>query len=428
MVYSVLRHFFSVSVVFSIGVPLALCVNIVLARWLSIDQFGQYSFAIAIATLIAIPVSGGLPLLMTREVSKSTQAGDGPKYGQAVSTAVAWVLAASLLIAALGALFIGLFRPDRVVFFSLAMALVPAISLMAVSEGVLKGLGKPAIAEASRQLVVAPLLLAGVFLLSRGFAPKADHVLVVTLLTYALVALGTFVIVVVLSPYSLRSTVAGSDQLRAWARAFVSFALISGMATMSTQVAVLMLGFIGADEQVAFLRVAERGAQLVLFPLMFVNAVLGPRIVAAHRDGSHGGLRALSRQAARMTLAMSAPVAVVLLLFGKPLIALTFGEDYVGGAAAPLAILVVGQVTSVGFGSPGMFLMMIGLERSSIRAQIAGISIMVPAVVVLGATQGAVGAAIGVTIGLLAINLFAALSVSKNLGFFPGIAGSSTGK
>ncbi|WP_323810807.1 oligosaccharide flippase family protein [Sphingobium baderi] len=423
-----LRHFLSVSVVFAIGVPLALGVNIVLARWLSIDQFGQYSFAIALATLIAIPVSGGLPLLLTREVSKSAHAGDATKLGQAVSTAVMWVLAASLVIAALAAALIGLLMPERAAYFALALALVPAISLMAVSEGVLKGLGKPAIAEASRQLAVGPILLAGVLLLSRKFTPEASNVLVVTLLTYALVALCTFFLVAVLSPFSLRSIVAAGDQLRAWAGTLVSFALISGMATLSTQIAVLVLGFLGADEQVAFLRVAERGAQLVLFPLMFVNALLGPRIVAAHRDGSHGGLRALSRQAARMTLAMSVPVAIVLLLFGEPLIAMTFGEDYVAGASTPLIILVIGQAISGVFGSPGMFLMMSGYEHSSIRAQFGGLSIMTPAVVILGTTLGALGAAIGVTIGLLAINLFTSLSVSRDLGFFPGIVGSSTGR
>lgn len=416
-----IRAFFSVSVVFAIGVPLALGVNIILARWLSIEQFGQYNFALALASLIAIPVSGGLPLLLTRELSKSKQADDGVTFTCAVSAAVAWVVASSLVVGGLGAILIFLFIQDRIATFGLALALVPAIGLMAVSEGVLKGLNKPAIAEAARQIALAPILLAGVFLLSRTAAPAANSVLIVTLLTYGAVALATFGLVLLLSPVPLRLALAGRGQLRAWAGALASFALISGMATVSTQIAVLVLGFFGADEQVAFLRVADRGAQLVVLPLMFVNSVIGPRIVAAHRNGDHGALQVLSRHSARITLAMSAPVALVLLLLSKPLIAITFGADYVAGAAGPMVILVVGQLICVSFGSPGMFLMMSGCESSSIHAQIGGLSIMVIAVVVFGALFGAVGAAIGVAIGWFAINVLASLAVAKRLAFFPGV-------
>lgn len=418
---SVLKAFFSVSFVFAFGMPVALAVNVILARWLSVEQFGQYNFSIALATVIAIPVSGGLPLLLTREVSKTKQTGNYDLLPLAVFVAVAWVLTASLVVAAVGGIFIAFFANDRTEILVLTIAMVPAIGLLAVNEGVLKGLGKPALAEASRQLVVAPILLAGVFLLSRHGEPTASSVLIISVLTYTIVAMVTLSLVMLRLPIHLCRPSVGPDLLCDWARAFYSFALISGMSALSAQIAVIGIGLFDTQQEVAIFRVADRGAQLVGLPLMFINTVLGPRIVAAHRNEGLAGLHVLSRQAARITLFASAPLALALIAFREPLVAATFGPDYVKGVATPIILLVVGQLICVCFGSPGLILVMTDLERNSIVAQLWGVGIMVPTVLILAALFGACGASIGVAAGLLAINVFTSVTVRRNLGFFPGV-------
>ncbi|UTH46207.1 oligosaccharide flippase family protein [Loktanella salsilacus] len=415
-----LRSFLSVSIVYVVGVPLTLFVNIILARWLSVDQFGLYSFTIAIATFIAIPVSGGLPMLLTREVSGSLQSYDTPTYQRAVSAAIIWVMSSSLLALSVAGTFIWLFEPERAGLFFMALAMVPAIGLISVGEGTLKGVGKPAVAEASRQLLVPPIMLIGIFVVSRAAPPAAVNVLMANLVAYAFVAFATLTLTYVLSPLPLQPALADKTRLLHWGSALLSFALISGMATLSTQFATLLLGLLGQQDQVAYLRVAERGAQLVAFPLMFINAVLGPKVVAAHRSGDSRALHTLSRQAARITLIVSAPLGLVLIIFGRQLIGLTFGENYVSGSYAPLVILIVGQLVSVSFGSPGLFLMMSGFERSSIYAQVGGLSVMIALVIALSSVLGAYGASIGVALGLFAINFLASLATSKKLGFFPG--------
>mgnify|MGYP000580855527 CR=1 FL=1 len=55
-----------------------------------------------------------------------------------------------------------------------------------------------------------------------------------------------------------------------------------------------------AQEAGAAMRGAERGAMLIGFPLMFVNASIGPHIVRLHRSGETDQLARAARYSARM--------------------------------------------------------------------------------------------------------------------------------
>jgi O-antigen/teichoic acid export membrane protein len=240
------------------------------------------------------------------------------------------------------------------------------------------------------------------------------------LVAYAFVAFATLTLTYVLSPMRLQPALADKNQLRRWGSALLSFALISGMTTLSTQFATLLLGTFGEHEQVAYFRVAERGAQLVAFPLMFINAVLGPKIVAAHRGGERRALHALSRHAARMTLIVSAPLGLLLILFGKPLISMTFGEGYVAGGYVPLVALAIGQTIFVALGSPTLILAMSGHERENLVAQGCGFVVLSVLVLSLATPFGAVGVAIGVAIGLVVTKIVAVVFVYRRFAFFTG--------
>jgi len=415
-----LKSLASVSVVYVIGVPLALIVNIVLARWLPVEEFGQYSFTIALASVLAIPVSGGLPLMLTREVSSSLLAPDAPAFQRGLTSSILWVLVASLLLIAGAPIAGGFLMPDRASLVMIAALMVPAMGLMAVGEGVLKGFGRPVLAEASRQLIVPPVLVAAALWLSQGAVAEANLILRVNLVAYVLVGLASLWMVRRVSSLPVKMVLADRSHIRGWGSALLSFALISGITTVSAQFATLLLGLLQNDEHVAFLRVAERGAILVAFPLMFGNAVIAPRIVAAHREGQ-AALQAICRHAARLTFAMALPVAFILVVFGKLLIAITFGDDYVEGAYLPLVILCLGQLLAVSFGSPALVLMMTGHERSSLIAQAFGLSIMVVSVTVLAGFFGATGAAIGIAFGLVVMKLLVVMAVRRDLGFSPGV-------
>lgn len=205
-------------------------------------------------------------------------------------------------------------------------------------------------------------------------------------------------------------------QWRAWVTSLLPFTLLVLVSTFNAQLGILVLGVLGRDDQIAAMRVAEKGGQLVALSLTLVNLVIAPYIVRAHRDGDREKLQALARQSARGSLALALPVAVIFIVFGEWLIALVFGEEYSGIAYWPLVILCCGQLANVFFGSVGYFLSMSGHERDLVKAQLVAIACNIVLCLVLVPWLGSVGAALGVSVGLIAWNLILTWRVSQRLG------------
>ena len=411
--------FLSVSATFAIGTPLALIVNIMLARWLGVEDFGVYSFAIALATFLAIPVAGGFVLLITREVAGAFARSELDALNRILTVAMGWLVVGSAMVAVAVSVIVFWSAPSAVWLWPV-LAIVSGLALVSIGEGFLKGLGWPGLAETVRQLTVPVLLLAGAAVLSSQGLLASGNILWVSAAAYWLVGLIALGFASHISGQPPRFALASRAQLSAWSSAFVSFALIGALSTVVTQIGVVVLGLVGSAEEVAYLRVAERGAQLIALPLSIAVAVVSPRIVAAHSAGDADEIRRLSRSASRLTLLMAVPMAAILMSAGKPLIALTFGPDYVERSHIPLIVLSVGQLAFVALGLPGLILGMCGFERANLAAQIAGAAVLVALLALLVAPFGALGAAFAIAGGLTFGKAIANVAMYRKLGFIAG--------
>jgi len=415
------RGFFSVAAVYTLGIAATLAVNIILARWLEVIEFGAYNFAIALATIATVPVSGGLVLLLTREIANAKRVGDWSHYNRAITAAIIWISLGSVLVFGLSGLVAQVAELETPPLFAAALAIVPGIGLIAASEGTLKGLGRPALSEATRQLVVPPLLLIGAYTLFSIEALDAKKLIWVNAAINLLVGFAALGIALAVSGVRFTFQLASKRKIKSWASAFFSFALIGGLATLSTQAGALMLGFVGNNEEVAYLRVAERGAQLVAMPLMFAHAVMAPKIANAYKDGNNAILRDVSRSMARLATFAALPVAIGLVVGGEFLIKHTFGVDYIEGAYRPLVALSVGQLLFVALGSPGLILGMCGHEWDNLAAQVCGSLLLVVLIVLLAAPFGAWGVSLGVAVGLVLTKVIANAVMYRRLKFVGGV-------
>jgi len=415
-----MRAFLSVAVVYAIGVPLSLLVNILLARWMSVEEFGNYSFALSFAILLALPVSGGLVLLLTREVAKSESARDPERYARLVNTTVLWVLLASV---GLGAVSLGVFQlvsTELDTLLPLALALVPGLAFVAFGEGIAKGFGKPVYGEALRQIIAPFLLLAGATLFWLSGSIDAESVLITHIAALSLAGLLALFGAIQAAQNSLKLKFASVEEIKGLATAFVSFGMITGLGLLISQFATIALGVLGDGEQVAYLKVAERGSQLVALPLMFVNAILGPKIVQAHDFGDRDALIRLSRSAARLALAVAMPIAVILIIWGKLIITISFGADYADAAYAPMVALCIAQLLFVGLGMPGLILAMTGHEMDNLISRVMGFFVLAALVLWLSASYGVFGAALGVAFGIVIIKVLATSFLFWRLRFLSG--------
>src|SRR5690606_24760783 len=139
------------------------------------------------------------------------------------------------------------------------------------------------------------------------------------------------------------------------------------------QIGIVLLGILGNSEDVAGLRVAERGAQFVGLSLIVVNLIISPSVVELYKNKDIEGLQKLAKSSTRIAFAISLPIAVGLIFFGRTIISFLYGEAYVEIAYLPLGILVFAQLINVGFGSVGILLSMSGYERSTLFGVIIGL-------------------------------------------------------
>lgn len=402
-----------------LSIPVGLVTSIILARTLGPEGFGQYAFIMALIPLISLPVSGGLPQLLTREVATFSHSKKWGLYQGALRASHAWVLliAAILLIGywALRATFNFVPTEGKWALLPIALLLVPLGGLAAVRTGTIKGLGFPAYAEIPGQLIQPAFMLLLFSMLAWQGALDTEAAIWGQVVGASLIFLIASWMFFRIQPRQVKG-MAVDYQIKQWKGALLPFSMIALVSAFNTQIGIIVLGFLSTDDQVAAMRVAERGGQFVVLSLTLVNMVIAPYIVRAHREGNRTLLQNLAKKSARGSFLLALPVAFVLIIGGEPLIRLAFGESYSGISYWPVVIIVAGQLFNVFFGSVGYFLSMSGYETDTLKGQVVAVVANLVLCVFLVPLFGAVGAAVGVSVGLFTWNFILFLMVSHRIG------------
>lgn len=201
----------------------------------------------------------------------------------------------------------------------------------------------------------------------------------------------------------------------AWARSALPICLTGGMAIINNQAGMILLGLLRTAEEVGVYRTAVVGASLVAFALTAINPVLAPTFSRLYAQGDLTRLQRIVTLSARIMLLASLPIALALIVWGKPLLGAVFGAEFMQGHVA-LAILCIGQLFNVGMGSVGLLLTMTGHEQDIAR----GIAVATLVNIILNAMLipfvGIEGAALANMASMITSNILLAVWVKRKLG------------
>jgi O-antigen/teichoic acid export membrane protein len=222
------------------------------------------------------------------------------------------------------------------------------------------------------------------------------------------------------APATARETPA-TVSVKKWSRALLPFSLIAVVGTLSTQIAILLLGLLDTDASVGVFQVASSGASLVAVSLLLANMVIAPQVVRFRAEQDAENLQLLSRQSARAAFGLAAPIALAYFLLGEDILRLVFGDEYAETAFQPLVILAAGQLFSVFVGSVGILLSMSDHEMDTLWSQGVALVVNVVACAALIPAYGATGAALGSAFGLVSWNVLMAINVKRRLGIRPTV-------
>jgi len=396
------------------SVLLALALGVALSRLLGADGLGVYAFAMSTATLLSTVASLGLGTLVVREVAIGREAGDWP----AVVGLVSWGQRATAVAAALvGGITLGVgwwaATPRTLATLTVAMVVLLLMTGTTVRSAALRGLNAVVAASVPLQLVRPAVALAGVVLLSLLGAGLPQLAMAAEAVAWAVA--GAVALWLWTRRLPVRPDVVAWTPRR-WLLAALPILALDGLLVTMHQCDILLLKWMSTSSSTGIYSVTVQLGRVAALILIVANSVITPRFAALHAAGRIDELQRLVMWSARTVTALTAVLALALVVFGELALSV-YSPGFEAGYPA-LVVLVIGQAVNAMAGSVGFLLIMTGNERDVlvISAGVAVLNlvlnmVLIPGLDMLGA---AIASAVAVSAWTLPLVVFVRIRLGIN--------------
>lgn len=387
------------------GLGFSLVTAVILARVLGPEQYGIYSYVLAIVSILAIPAMFGLPSLIVRETAKAEVNQEWGVMRGLWSWSNRITTSSSMLIAVIAAVVLWLNRDSfsqiQFLTFAWGIAFIPLSALAALRGASLRGLRKVIQGQLPEE-VIKPVLFV-VILITVGLLGNTKITAQSAMMFNALSAGLAFIfgawLLQSVKPEQLSSAIRRFES-KTWFNSMISFAALSGLAVLVTQTDIIMLGILKESTDVGIYKVATQGATLAGLGIVAANMVGMPYMSRFSSNKDFENLKKITKNIARASLILAVVITLIFGIFGESLILLVFGKDYIV-AYIPLFLLAIGQVLHAGFGPGGTLLNMCGHERGTLITLIISALINVALNFLFIPLWGVYGAALATLISIL---------------------------
>lgn len=352
------------------GMGFSLLTAIILARTLGPEQYGTYSYVLAIVSILAIPAMFGLPSLIVRETAKAEVKHEWGKMRGLWFWSNSITASSSLVIAVVAGIVLWLNRDNfsqlEFLTFAWGLAFIPLSALAALRGASLRGLRKVIQGQLPEQ-VLKPILFI-VLLASLGLTGITQLTAESAMMLNALSAGVAFIFGAWLlwrvKPKQL--TFAEREyERKAWMGSVIPLAMVAGLDILVTETDIIMLGVFRTAEEVGIYRVAMQGGLLAAIGVSAANMVIAPYFSKFATNEDIRSLEKLACQSARFAFFIAILATLLFGVFGRQIIDFVFGEEYLD-AYWPLLLLAIGQATHAGMGAGGSILNMSGHEKGTL--------------------------------------------------------------
>ncbi|MFN0040743.1 MAG: lipopolysaccharide biosynthesis protein [Burkholderiales bacterium] len=343
-------------------------VNAVLARLLAPEDLGAYFLLVSAASVGAMMSQLGMQVALVRLVSEALAQGNGARARGYIRSALCVVAVAATGLGVLMAWSGG--EMALRIFHSAALAEIAWLGGAWLAGLAVTNL----VAEAFRGLhdyrVAGVLSGAGSNLLMLAtlglIVPIWDRagLLLVTGLGAAAVILSAVAGLVMLRRRTSHFGPADTVSVRQMLAVSLPLLVTSLAIFVSTHADLWILGMYRSPDEVGIYGAAVRLVQLVLMPMLMMNAILAPAISEQFSQGHRVRLERLLRGSAALAGLPALGALIVIGLAASPLLGWIYGDAYRSGATALLWVSA-GQVANVLCGSAAVVLMMTGHQRAA---------------------------------------------------------------
>lgn len=354
----------------ALGTAATVGIHIVVARIVGKEGFGDFSFALAITTVLAIVARTGFGTSLRRYVAQYRVEGNQGHLAGLVFVSLLIVAMVSLSISFIGTWFLKLringFSGGQSNALLAAAWLLPPLSLMGVAQAILIGFKRigPAvlavqILRPGFHLLLLVCLVSGLALpKTAGTAIRADTLAV----SFATVSLAIWIIGI--SRREIRWNQPRFETME-WLKVSLPLLLINSLQVLFNQTDIIMLGALTSSSETGIYTAAARLSHLVLFGLTAINTAVAPMISELYHSGRINKMKGVMRVSSHILMAYTVVVVLIFVFFGKGILEL-YGDEFPQAWGAML-ILVAGQAVNSLSGPVAYFLTMTGNQKTAAR-------------------------------------------------------------
>lgn len=401
-----------------IGAGLAFLSQVFLARVMGTYEFGLYSYAFVLLTVLSVLAPFGTDWAVLRYIPEYSARKRWRRLEGVFRGSVVFVGVVSVAIAAVAAGLIHVFS-DRigehyVVPLYLALASLPLFALFQIYVNFARGFGWAALAY-TPQYVLRPIFLIVLVaaLVLVAVPASAVAVLIASLAASALAFLWQALVFHRRKPH-VAQPAKPAYHARAWLTVAFSMAMFNGFQLIATYGDVLILGNFVEPDKIGIYNAAVRTASIINFVLMAMSATATPKYAELHARNQHDELRAYVVHTARWIFWPSLAGAIVLLVAGRYIL-LAFGPAFVDGYPV-LCVLLLSNLVLAATGNVDSLLNMTGHQKVCARIMAwSGIAFIVLNFALIP-LLGMIGAAIAVCASLTLKFAWMVVIAKKRLG------------
>jgi len=350
-----------VMVVSATGIGLAYVIHVFLARWLGVEAYGHYVYALAWLNVLVTFVQMGMntsTLRLTAELRAKANHGailGLSRFSTVLVLAAGGVvfLVGGLVLIAVDAWGVGSFAQTQTL--AIMLPLVVVLGLLNQRMAILQGFERVAQAQSFLN-IVRPLLFLGILLAVLPLVNSDSRLTMGANLAATVLALAVVTVVVRRLLVRETSTVGCVREYhsRAWLAVSLPYLAIGGLTVLMDQSDVLILGTLMGGTVAGFYLSAVKLSQLILFPMLAIRAQVAPVLSKMHAEKNIAEV-----QRHMNTTTVSSVLTGIVLMSGiiwfRVFLLSLFGPEFVEAAPA-IVVLSVAMVVFAMTGGVEVFL------------------------------------------------------------------------
>jgi O-antigen/teichoic acid export membrane protein len=412
-------------IVYSLGVGLTYCSQLIIARIVGVETYGIYAYALAWMVVLTYFSTLGFEIGLLRFVPAYEAARDWSLLKGVIQYAHRRVFVVAMSVSVVGAVIVMVWQPDPDLRDTMlaGFPLVPLLALLFIRCSIVRSFGGVVCAIAPDRVVRDGVLIAFLMIFwALGWAVSAPRVMTVTLLS-ATIGLACASLAFRHYRPSIINHIPLKYNAPAWRQAILPLVTLGAVEALMNRTGVILLGWIVDTKNAGIYSLVFNIGLVVTLPRLAVNTLFAPTISSMFARNEKQAMQELVTHAAVWMLLAGFCIGGVLFVVAEPLLA-WFGPGYEMGVSA-LRILLLGQMLAAAAGSQLFIMTMTGQERAAAVLLTACAALNAFGSAALIAVFGIEGAAIGATATLVAWNVLMAILLWRRLGLVPGLFGVS---